>query len=156
MHQSPHAYAIMAEWTGTSGTGTSSDRAYGRGHEIRSDGKPPILGSADPSFRGDPSRYNPEDLLVASLSGCHMLWYLHLCATHRIVVTRYMDRASGRMVETEDGGRFVEAVLRPEITVAAGADLTLARRLHQEAPANCFIANPVNFPVEHEVTFLTA
>jgi organic hydroperoxide reductase OsmC/OhrA len=154
--QKQHEYAVAVEWTGNRGTGTSAYRDYGREHEIRADGKPPIPGSSDPGFRGDPSRYNPEDLLVASLSSCHMLWYLHLCATHGIVVTRYLDRARGRMIETEDGGgRFVEVVLRPEVTVRAGVDLALARRLHHEAHEKCFIANSVNFPVELEPAFLT-
>jgi organic hydroperoxide reductase OsmC/OhrA len=148
-----HRYAVTVEWTGNQGTGTSNYKAYARDHEIRIDGKPPIAGSSDPGFRGDPTRYNPEDLLVASLSGCHMLWYLHLCATAGILVTHYVDRAEGSMVESPDGsGRFASVVLKPEITVKPGADLAKARALHATAHKMCFIANSVNFPVTHEPT----
>jgi organic hydroperoxide reductase OsmC/OhrA len=148
-----HRYAVTVAWTGNQGSGTSGYKAYARDHEIRIAGKPPIPGSSDPGFRGDPARYNPEDLLVASLSGCHMLWYLHLCSTAGIVVTQYVDRAEGTMVETPDGsGRFAGVVLKPEIMVKPGADLAKARALHAAAHAMCFIANSVNFPVTHEPT----
>jgi organic hydroperoxide reductase OsmC/OhrA len=148
-----HHYAVTVEWTGNRGTGTSGYKAYARDHEIRIAGKPSIPGSSDPAFRGDPARYNPEDLLVASLSGCHMLWYLHLCATAGIVVTAYIDRAEGTMAETGDGsGRFTRVVLKPQITVKAGTDLAKAHALHATAHKMCFIANSVNFPVTHEPT----
>ena len=113
-----------------------------------------IPGSSDPAFRGDPARYNPEELLVASLSSCHMLWYLHLCSVGRIVVTAYADRAEGTMIEEADGGgRFKGVMLKPEITVKPGTDLAKARALHAEAHKLCFIARSVNFPVAHEPTF---
>ena len=148
-----HHYVIGVKWTGNLGTGTSAYRAYKRDHEIFSAGKAPILASSDPAFRGDPSRYNPEDLLVASLSACHMLWYLHLCADAGIVVTDYFDEASGTMVETDDGGgHFTAVVLRPRVKVAAGVDRKLATQLHEKAHHLCFIANSVNFPVTCEAT----
>jgi organic hydroperoxide reductase OsmC/OhrA len=148
-----HRYNVTVAWTGNQGSGTSSYKAYARDHEIRIAGKPPILGSSDPAFRGDPGRYNPEDLLVASLSGCHMLWYLHLCSTAGIVVTQYVDRAEGTMAEGADGsGRFAEVVLKPDVAVAPGSDLAKARDLHRAAHKMCFIANSVNFPVTHEPT----
>ena len=148
-----HRYVVTIEWTGDQGTGTSHYRAYSRAHEIRVAGKPPIPASSDPGFRGDPARYNPEDLLVASLSGCHMLWYLHLCATAGIVVTGYIDQAEGTMVENPDGsGRFASVVLKPQITLKPGADLAKAHALHATAHQMCFIANSVNFPVTHEPT----
>jgi organic hydroperoxide reductase OsmC/OhrA len=148
-----HHYAVTVEWTGNQGGGTSGYKAYARDHEIRIAGKPAIPGSSDPSFRGDAGRYNPEDLLVASLSGCHMLWYLALCAMAGIVVTRYLDRAEGTMVEDADGsGRFTSVVLKPDIAVKPGADLEKARALHATAHRMCFIANSVNFPVAHEPT----
>ncbi len=135
-------------WTGNLGTGTSGYRAYKRDHEIAAPGKQSILGSSDPAFRGDPSRYNPEELLVASLSTCHMLWYLHLCAEAGVVVTGYADEPVGRMAEAEDGGgRFTEVVLRPRVSVAEGTDRELAQHLHEKAHHLCFIANSVNFPV---------
>lgn len=146
-----HRYAVTVEWTGNLGLGTTGYRSYDRGHEIRVEGKPVILGSSDPAFLGDPSRYNPEDLLVAALSACHMLWYLHLCSEAGIMVTEYLDRAEGVMEEGAGGaGRFLSVTLRPEIAVNLGADLDTARALHHEAHAKCFIANSVNFPVACE------
>jgi organic hydroperoxide reductase OsmC/OhrA len=143
-----HSYSVNVRWTGNSGTGTSGFRDYKRDHEISASGKPPIPASSDPGFRGDKERYNPEELLVASLSACHMLWYLHLCADAGIVVDEYHDDATGAMVETEDGGgRFTNITLRPVVKVAGTVDRKLARQLHSRAHHLCFIANSVNFPV---------
>lgn len=150
-NQGEHTYTVRVEWTGNQGEGTRGYRAYGRDHEIMAAGKPLIPGSSDPAFRGDRSRYNPEDLLVASLSACHMLWYLHLCANAGIVVTGYADDARGTMAETSDsGGHFTEVVLRPIVTVREGADPAVAVALHERAHHLCFIANSVNFPVRCE------
>ena len=147
-----HSYAATVTWTGNQGTGTSGYKAYSRDHEITAPGKPGLPGSSDPAFRGDPARYNPEDLLVASLSSCHMLWYLHLCSRDGIVVTAYTDDATGTMVETADGGgHFAQVTLRPTATIARG-DLEHARELHHEAHRLCFIANSVNFPVTVEAS----
>jgi organic hydroperoxide reductase OsmC/OhrA len=147
-----HRYALTVTWTGNTGTGTSGYREYERRHEISASAqKPPIPGSSDSAFRGDPMRWNPEELLVAALSACHKLWYLHLCAEAGIVVTAYVDHAEGVMEESVDGsGRFLSVTLRPNVTVASGSDLAKARTLHDVAHAKCFIANSVNFPVHHE------
>jgi organic hydroperoxide reductase OsmC/OhrA len=147
-----HRYAVVVKWTGNTGTGTSGYRNYERQHEIIGEAQKPLIpGSSDPAFRGDPARWNPEELLVASLSACHKLWYLHLCADAGIVVLAYTDHAEGLMEETADGsGRFQRVILRPEVTVASGSDIGKARELHGSAHAKCFIANSVNFPVEHE------
>ncbi|HEU5023829.1 MAG TPA: OsmC family protein [Spirillospora sp.] len=146
-----HHYEVTVTWTGDTGSGTSSYRAYERAHDVEAAGKPPIAGSADPSFRGDPSRWNPEELLVASLSQCHMLSYLSLCAREGIAVTGYVDRPHGTMIETPDGGgRFEEVVLRPEVTLADPARAGEAARLHERAHQVCFIAASTNFPVRHE------
>ena len=143
-----HCYTVQVRWTGNLGQGTSGYRAYERAHEISAGGKPIIPGSSDPAFRGNPSRYNPEELLVASLSACHMLWYLHLCADAKIVVTEYVDDASGTLVETPNGGgHFTSVVLKPTVTVKAGSDTTRAEQLHERAHDLCFIARSVNFPV---------
>ena len=143
-----HPYATGLEWTGNRGSGTSAYRAYSRDHVIRVAGKPDIPGSSDPHFLGDPARHNPEELLVAALSSCHMLWYLHLCAEAGIVVTAYRDAAHGAMtLEPDGGGRFTDVTLRPEVTLAAGADAAKARALHHAAHEKCFIARSVNFPV---------
>lgn len=150
MAESGHDYAVAVTWTGNTGPGTTAYDAYARDHEITAGAKPPIAGSADPAFRGDPRRYNPEELLVASLAACHMLWYLHLCAAAGIPVLAYRDRAVGRMQENAaGGGRFVEVLLRPEVTLAAGADDRRAEALHAEAHARCFVGASVNFPVRH-------
>ena len=146
-----HTYGIQLEWTGNDGAGTETYKSYRRDHVISAEGKPPIEGSSDPSFRGDPKRYNPEDLLVASLSACHMLWYLHLCAVNHVRVIGYRDAAVGTLEEGADGGgEFVRAVLRPAVTIRAGDDPRKARELHQEAHRLCFVARSVNFPVEVE------
>jgi organic hydroperoxide reductase OsmC/OhrA len=143
-----HSYQTRVEWTGNLGQGTTDYRAYSRDHVVSAPGRPELAGSSDPAFRGDATRYNPEDLLVASLSSCHMLWYLHLCSAAGIVVLAYRDEAAGTMVEDEGGGgRFTAAVLRPAVTLAPGTDVTRALALHEEAHRLCFIANSVNFPV---------
>ena len=149
-----HTYSVELDWTGNAGSGTSAYSAYSRDHELRAAGKPPIPGSADPGFRGDPARWNPEELLVASLAACHQLWYLHLCAIAGIAVESYSDRASGVMVEEDAGaGQFAGVTLRPHARLAPGADEQEARRLHQEAARMCFIARSVSFPVRHEPSF---
>jgi organic hydroperoxide reductase OsmC/OhrA len=149
-----HAFAVSVSWTGNVGEGTSDYTSYRRAHEIAAEGKPVIPGSSDPAFRGDKTRYNPEELLVASLSACHMLWYLHLCADANVVVTSYEDRAEGKMRLTEDGGgHFEEVVLRPAVTIREGYDPELALALHARAHHLCFIANSVNFEVRVEPTF---
>ncbi len=152
-----HTYEIRVEWTGNTGAGTRSYGGYDRTHEVRADGKPAIPGSADPSFRGDAARWNPEELLLASLAACHQLWYLHLCAAAGVVVQSYRDAAQGMMVEDEDGaGRFVSVTLRPHVALGAGAKEQEATRLHDEAARMCFIARSVAFPVHHEPSFTLA
>lgn len=146
-----HRYGVAVVWTGNRGEGTASYRAYARDHEVMADRRPTIAGSSDPTFRGDPARWNPEQMLVASLSQCHLLWYLHLCAVSDVVVVAYEDHAEGVMTETEDdGGRFAEVTLKPAVTVADESMTTTARELHDRAHELCFVANSVNFPVRHE------
>ncbi|NUO97639.1 MAG: OsmC family peroxiredoxin [Nonomuraea sp.] len=151
-----HTYTTVVTWTGDQGTGTSGYRDYSRDHELSAQGPAAIAGSSDPAFRGDPARWNPELLLVGSLSQCHMLWYLHLCAEAGVVVTGYADNAVGTMAESGSGGHFTEVVLRPEVTVAAPEMAETAASLHADAHKACFIAASVNFPVRHEPTVRTA
>jgi organic hydroperoxide reductase OsmC/OhrA len=142
---------VTVRWTGNTGTGTSGYREYAREHEISAEGKQVIAASSDPAFRGDRTRWNPEELLLAALSSCHQLAYLHRCAVAGIVVTDYVDHAEGWMEETPDGaGQFTRVVLRPKVTVAPGSDITKALELHDDAHAKCFIARSVNFLVDHE------
>lgn len=151
MTKKQHSYHVSIEWTGNRGRGTDSYTAYGRDHTISAGAKPAIGGSSDPAFRGDRDRWNPEDLLVASISACHKLWYLHLCAASGISVVSYRDDAEGTMVEDPSGaGRFVAAILRPHVVIRAGDDLEKAAGLHLDAHKYCFIANSVNFPISVE------
>lgn len=147
-----HQYKVTTQWTGNEGTGTADYKTYSRNHLITITGKASLIeGSSDPSFRGDATRYNPEELLVSSLSACHMLWYLHLCATNGIVVTDYVDQATGIMEETADSsGRFREVTLHPIVTITDAAKTEKAISLHTQANRLCFIANSCNFPVKHD------
>lgn len=143
-----HVYNITVRWTGNRGTGTSAYSAYSRDHVIEGIDKQPLEGSSDPAFRGDSSRYSPEDLLVAAVSACHMLWYLHLCVDAGLTVVSYSDQAVGTMEVGPGGvGRFTQVTLRPEIMMEAGAVIERAKSLHEAASKKCFIANSVNFPV---------
>ncbi len=152
-----HHYHTRTEWTGNLGKGTAAYTAYERNHSIQSKSKPVILSSSDPAFRGDPSRYNPEELFLASLSSCHMLWYLHLCSVAGIIVTAYVDEAEGLMTETADGGgHFETVILRPRVTITDASLVEKATALHHEANRLCFIANSCNFPVKHEPDFVIA
>jgi len=152
-----HTYQITNQWTGNLGTGTSTYRAYSRNHELTAAGKSaPIPGSSDPLYRGDRSRYNPEELLLSALSACHMLWVLHLCADAGIVITSYRDDAVGEMIEHEDGsGEFVRAVLRPKMEITDGGRAAEAAALHEHAHHVCAIARSVNFPVAVEPSVST-
>lgn len=152
-----HGYQVDVVWTGNTGQGTTSYRSYRRTHEIRAENKTTIDGSADPAFRGDDEGYNPEELLVASLSQCHMLWYLHLAADTGVVVLGYHDRARGTLTENADGtGQFAGVVLCPEVTVPDHASVATAEALHQRAHELCYVAKSVNFPVEHEPSIRVA
>ncbi|HUX84007.1 MAG TPA: OsmC family protein [Chitinophagaceae bacterium] len=145
-----HLFEVQLEWTGNQGKGTQHYTGYSRDHIIRAEGRPDISCSADPVFRGNAARYNPEQLLVASLASCHMLWYLHLCANAKIVVDAYRDNPSGTLLEEADGsGRFKEVVLHPEVTVRDPSWIARANELHTQAHELCFIARSCNFPVHH-------
>jgi organic hydroperoxide reductase OsmC/OhrA len=145
-----HRYGLTVTWTGNTGDGTTTYRGYRRTHTVSAEGPPELLGSADRTFHGDRERWNPEQLLLASLAQCHLLSYLHVCVEAGVVVTHYVDRATGSMRTEPDGsGRFTEVVLQPEVTVASGTMVEPATRAHRRANELCFIANSVNFPVRH-------
>ncbi|HLK66335.1 MAG TPA: OsmC family protein [Bryobacteraceae bacterium] len=148
-----HHYKILNRWTGNLGTGTSGYREYSRNCEVSSEAKSePIRGSSDPMFRGDRSRYNPEEMLVGALSTCHMLWVLHLCADAGIVITEYADEATGEMAEHPDGsGEFTRVVLHPRVVITDPARIADATAIHERAHQVCCLARSVNFPVEHDV-----
>lgn len=154
-----HSYTVDVLWTGAGATGTTSYTAYSRDHEVLVEGRPPLAASSDPAFRGDPARHSPEQLFVASLAECHMLWFLHMAAQDGVVVVGYHDEAVGTMrVESAGAGQFTDVVLHPRITVLddlpAGAPDAVTdervARLHERAHEHCFLARSVNFPVRHE------
>ncbi|WP_347219077.1 OsmC family protein [Chryseobacterium sp.] len=150
-----HHYKIITQWTGNKGTGTSGYRDYERSHTISTDNKTVIEGSSDPSFRGDKTKYNPEELFLSSLSSCHMLWYLHFCSEAGVIVMDYVDEATGIMEETAHGsGHFTEVTLFPIVTVPEESMVEKAKELHHKANEFCFIANSVNFTVKHIPTVL--
>lgn len=148
-----HKYNLTTIWTGNKGPGTNDYRSYDRSHTIRIEGKQDIQCSADSAFRGDRTKHNPEELFLASVSTCHMLWYLHLCADNGIVVVDYSDNASGTMQETENGsGHFTEITLHPIVTVTDKNMVDKANELHKKANEFCFIANSCNFIIHHRPT----
>src|ERR1700761_569668 len=148
-----HNYNLTIKWTGNKGTGTSDYRTYERSHIIQIENKVDIAGSSDPAFRGDKTKHNPEELLLAALSTCHMLSYLHVCVMNGVIVVDYTDNATGKMVETPNGGgHFEEVMLNPVVTVKDSSMIEKANALHHKASELCFIANSVNFPVHHNPT----
>lgn len=145
---SSERFEVVTVWTGNSGTGTSGYGAYERAHEFRIPGKPVIRGSSASAYRGDAGLQNPEELLVASASACHMLWYLHLCAESGVVVESYEDRATGELVVYPSGsGEFASVTLRPRVRIRGGGNVDVARSLHTEAGARCFIARSLKCDV---------
>lgn len=145
-----HFYELKIEWTGNLGTGTSDYRSYSRDHNLIFKDKQIIPGSSDPAFRGDPSKYNPEELFLSSIASCHMLWYLHFCADHGIIVSKYMDTPKGIMPVDKTGlGKFSEASLYPEVWISNSDQIELAIELHYMAHQFCFISNSCNFPIRH-------
>lgn len=146
-----HFYKSTVTWTGNKGTGTNNYRSYDRSHTISIEGKPDILSTSDAVFRGEKNKHNPEDLMVAALSSCHMLWYLHLCSDNGVIVTHYSDHATGTMDENADGsGQFNEVTLHPKVIVKDASMIEKANALHYDAHKMCFIARSVNFPVHRQ------
>lgn len=149
-----HDYAARIIWTGNPGEGTATYAGYRRQYLISIDGKPELVGSADASFRGDPQWHNPEDLLVASVSACHMLFFLSLCARSGVRVTAYEDEARGNIVmHPAGGGKFEQIMLQPVVTVASEDMIAQARLLHDTAHELCFIANSCSVPIRIDPTF---
>jgi organic hydroperoxide reductase OsmC/OhrA len=148
-----HQYKINLKWTGNTGSGTSAYDAYSRDHTISAEGHTEVLGSSDSIFRGDASKYNPEQTFLASISACHMLWYLHFCADNGVVVLEYSDEPKGMLsLEKNGSGSFTEVTLYPRIRVKEASMIEKAKKLHENANEYCFIANSLNFPVNHRPT----
>ncbi|MCB9309222.1 MAG: OsmC family protein [Lewinellaceae bacterium] len=145
-----HKYYLDLNWVGNTGTGTSTYNAYQRDFILSFQNKPDILGSSDSIFLGDQKKHNPEDLFLASIATCHMLWYLHLCADHKIVVLQYSDHPEGVLTLKKDGsGRFTEVTLHPKVVISDDSDVDKATSLHHLASQYCFIANSLNFEVQY-------
>jgi organic hydroperoxide reductase OsmC/OhrA len=155
MKNNQHTYRLTVQWTGNNGKGTGGYQSYERSHTISIDDKKEMLCSSDPAFRGDKSRHNPEELFLASIASCHMLWYLHLCSDAGIIIVDYTDKATGTMQETKNGGHFTEVMLSPNVVVSESAMIERAIQLHEEANKVCFIANSCNFPIRHNPTCRT-
>lgn len=152
-----HNYALTLDWTGNKGHGTAGYRAYDRDYRLVVDGKADILGSSDPAFLGDAGRHNPEDLFLASIASCHMLWYLHFASDAGIIVTAYRDAASGEMVTHKTGaGEFSGVMLRPQVTITDAARVDEAHALHDKVGDYCFIARSIKVPIKHEPEILVA
>jgi organic hydroperoxide reductase OsmC/OhrA len=152
-----HNYTTLITWTGNKGTGTSSLKSYERDLTIAVDGKPEIPGTSEVSIEGNKLRYNPEELLQCAVSSCHMLSFLYLCAKNGVIVTAYIDRATGTMRDTPEGsGHFTEIILKPEITIAGIIDEVKLAKLQHEANKICYIANSCNFPVYHQPVYIPA
>lgn len=157
MTDQTHHYRTTLRWTGNTGQGTRTYRGYSRDHTIAAAGKPAILASSDPAFHGDPARWNPEDLLLAAVSACHQLWYLHLCAAAGVTVLAYHDAAEATMAEEPSGaGQFTDILLRPRVTISPESDPATARALHRKAHEYCFIARSLNTPIRHDPDIIVA
>lgn len=153
MTKTEHTYAAQLIWEGNTGEGTASYAGYSRQYRVVVTGKPDLTGSADPAFRGDASKHNPEDLFLTSISACHMLFYLSLCARKGIRVLSYEDEVQGRMaVHTGGGGKFDEVTLNPTVSIQGEANLALAAQLHDTAHELCFIANSCSTPIRLKTT----
>jgi len=151
-----HHFECRLVWTGATQGGTKSYDSYSRECRVDIPGKASLRMTSAPAFRGDPKLANPEDLLVASISACHFLSYVAICARNGVVVVAYEDDASGTMSRFEGGFHFTDVLLKPKVTIAGGSDPEKALALHEKAHADCFIANSVNFPVRHEPTISVA
>lgn len=152
-----HIFPARVVWTGNSGTGTSAYKAYDRTWDLCLPGKDIVHCSNDPQLGGDPTKYNPEELLIAALASCHMLWYLHLCSSAGVTVVAYEDNPVGiGECESSGRGRFTEAVLNPQVTISGDSDALKAEALHGEVHKYCFIARSVNFPVRQQVKILSS
>lgn len=149
-----HFYNLSIKWTGNKDDGTTNYRTYDRSYTISGENKEELFASSDPAYRGDKTKYNPEELLVAAISGCHMLWFLHLCSVNGVIVVDYMDNPTGTLEVDETGaGQMKEVTLNPVATVTHASMTDKLEDLHNQANKLCFIARSVNFPVHHKSDF---
>jgi len=157
MARDVHEYVARLVWDGNTGMGTATYAVYGRQYRFLVDGKAELEGTADPKFRGDPGKHNPEEHFLAAIAGCHMLSYLALCARQGVTVLAYEDDVRGALkFDGRGGGKFEEVVLHPTVTIAKDDDPELAASLHERAHELCFIAASCSVPIRHEATVRVA
>lgn len=135
-----------------------SDNQYSRGHEWSFDGGQVVPASSSPDIVPLPysiaANVDPEEAFVASLSSCHMLFFLSIAAKRRLVVDEYLDHAVGVMAPNAAGRQaMTQVTLRPRVRFAAATEVSLEQlqRLHHQAHELCFIANSVTTEVLTEV-----
>lgn len=150
-----HIFKVALSWFSTEKVASPKSKVYSKSHHISIEGKSDLAISAAKAFKGDPSLYNPEDLLLSSLVSCHMMSYLYLCDQNNIEVISYTDHAEAILeVNSDASGRFVEVILKPAVVILNPEQIALALDLHKKANQLCFIANSCNFPVMHMPTCL--
>jgi organic hydroperoxide reductase OsmC/OhrA len=135
------------EWTGATKGPTRNPATFSRDLNVSVAAITVPMSSA-PSYRGDPSRANPEQLFVASLSACQALTYLFLAAKNQISIVGYTDDAEGQLGLVDGKIRMSRVTLRPQITLETTANEARARELVAKAHEGCFIANSVATPVD--------
>lgn len=151
-----HSFLVDLNWPEEVTNPDQNDtKVSAKNHTISITGKEGLKVSAAKAFKGDPTKYNPEDLLLSSLTSCHMMSYLYVCQKNKIQVRSYSDHAEAILEVNSDGsGRITKVILRPTVTIPPTADINLAQSLHKEASKLCFIANSCNFEIVYEPKIL--
>ena len=133
-----HHFPLSLSWTGN-----SLDASYNRNATLSNAGKVSIAVSSAPEYAGDPTRWNPEDLLGSALATCHMLTFLALCAKAKVEVVGYEDHAEAVLDTVAKVARVTEVRLRPVIRVTRGTSMAKVIDLFEKAHKYCFVANSV-------------
>jgi organic hydroperoxide reductase OsmC/OhrA len=137
-------HRITLDWS--RGDAAFTYEAYPRDHSITFKNGAPVIFSAAPAYRGDAGKGDPEDMLVAALSSCHMLSFLAIAAKKKVTVDLYQDEAVGFL--ENDGGKWwmTRVILRPKIV--CNADAATLDEIHHLAHHACFIANSVKTEIQ--------
>ncbi len=142
-------FKVQAKWSSKNALDVSIN---GKTHQVFIDDKSPLTVSAAKAFKGDETKYNPEDLLLSALASCHMMSYFYVCAQNGIELIDYKDEAVGVLELKADGsGAFTSVVLNPVVTISKSEMIDKAVSLHKEAHSICFIAHPCNVLISHTV-----
>jgi organic hydroperoxide reductase OsmC/OhrA len=150
-------HTAVVEWHGNGSRFT--DNRYSRAHQWRFDGGAVVPASSSPHVvrvpLSDPAGVDPEEAYIASLSSCHMLWFLSIAAEAGVAVESYRDEATGTMAKNEAGKEWLErVVLRPHVVIRGDASIDEAAidALHHRAHEACYLANSVKTEVVVEGT----